>query len=104
MKAIRHLKVVRPTNEKRTVDLPVRKPNSEYRTREHLTRAGDQETHQGSRGYPGQTEECQFTYEDNVVTLVSHAGVPLRNRKGTIYTKKVETGESPALVASRLVK
>src|SRR5215468_12019835 len=37
MKAIRHLKVVRPTNEKRTVDPPVRKPNSEYRTREHLT-------------------------------------------------------------------
>jgi site-specific recombinase XerD len=37
MKAIRHLKVVRPTNKKRTVDLPVRKPNSEYRTREHLT-------------------------------------------------------------------
>jgi type 1 fimbriae regulatory protein FimB/type 1 fimbriae regulatory protein FimE len=39
MKANRHLKVVRPTNEKRTVDLPVRKPNSAYRTREHLTEA-----------------------------------------------------------------
>ena len=37
MKAIRHLKVVRPTNERRTVDLPVRKSNSEYRSREHLT-------------------------------------------------------------------
>src|SRR5215472_6968391 len=28
---------VQPTNEKRTVNMPVRKPNSEYRTREHLT-------------------------------------------------------------------
>jgi integrase len=39
MQAIRHLKVVSPTNEKRTVAVPVRKPNSEYRTREHLTEA-----------------------------------------------------------------
>src|SRR5262249_16092777 len=37
MKAIRHLKVVRPTDKKRTVEMPVRKPNSKYRTREHLT-------------------------------------------------------------------
>ena len=37
MQAIRHLKVVRPTHEKRTVELPVRKPNAEYRSREHLT-------------------------------------------------------------------
>ena len=37
MMAIRHLKVARPTHEKRTVEMPVRKPNSKYRTREHLT-------------------------------------------------------------------
>src|SRR5215469_7309369 len=37
MQAIRHLKVVRPTHEKRTVEPPVRLPNSEYRSREHLT-------------------------------------------------------------------
>ena len=37
MKAIRHLNVVVPTNEKCTVALPVRKPNAEYRSREHLT-------------------------------------------------------------------
>jgi integrase len=37
MKAIRHLKVVRPTHKKRAVGMPVRKPNSAYRTREHLT-------------------------------------------------------------------
>ena len=37
MLAIRHLKVVSPSNEKRTVEPPVRLPNSEYRTREYLT-------------------------------------------------------------------
>ena len=37
MQAIRHLKVVGPANEKRTVAAPRRKPNAEYRQREHLT-------------------------------------------------------------------
>ena len=37
MAAIRHLKVVRPANVKRTVALPVRKPNAAYRSREHLS-------------------------------------------------------------------
>jgi type 1 fimbriae regulatory protein FimB/type 1 fimbriae regulatory protein FimE len=37
MAAIRHLKVVRPANVKRTVALPVRRPNAAYRSREHLT-------------------------------------------------------------------
>ena len=37
MAAIRHLKVVGPSNVKRTVALPVRKPNAAYRSREHLT-------------------------------------------------------------------
>jgi hypothetical protein len=37
MAAIRHLKVVGPGNVKRTVALPVRKPNAAYRSREHLT-------------------------------------------------------------------
>ena len=35
--AIRHLKVVASSNEKRTVQRPVRSPNSKYRTREYLT-------------------------------------------------------------------
>ena len=35
-----HLRIVAPTTEKRTVDAKGgRKPNSEYRTREHLTEA-----------------------------------------------------------------
>ena len=37
MAAIRPLKVVGPANVKRTVALPVRKPNAAYRSREHLT-------------------------------------------------------------------
>jgi integrase len=37
MAAVRHLKVVGTTNVKRTVALPVRKPNAAYRSREHLT-------------------------------------------------------------------
>jgi integrase len=37
MAALQHLKLVGPDNQKRTVALPVRKPNAEYRPREHLT-------------------------------------------------------------------
>ena len=37
MAAVRHLRVIGPSNEKRTVVLPVRKPNAAYRAREHLT-------------------------------------------------------------------
>ena len=37
MAAIRHLKAVGPAIVKRTVALPVRKPNAAYRSREHLT-------------------------------------------------------------------
>ena len=29
-------------------------------------------------GYPGQVEEGYYLREDNVVSLVSHAGVPVR--------------------------
>jgi integrase len=37
MTAVGHLRVVGPSNKKRTVVLPVRKPNAAYRSREHLT-------------------------------------------------------------------
>ena len=36
MPAIRHLKVVGPGNVKRTVALPLRKPNAAYRSREPI--------------------------------------------------------------------
>ena len=34
-----------------------------------------------SDDYPGQVEEGNYFHEDNVVTLVSHAGVPLRDKR-----------------------
>lgn len=37
MTAVGHLRVVGPSNKKRTVALPVRKPNAAYRSRERLT-------------------------------------------------------------------
>jgi hypothetical protein len=37
MLQIGHLALVPPTSKKFTVALPVRKPNAEYRSREHLT-------------------------------------------------------------------
>ena len=37
IQAIQHLKVVSPTNEKRTVASPRREANADYRQREHLT-------------------------------------------------------------------
>jgi integrase len=37
MTAVGHLRVVGPDNKKRTVALPVRRPNAAYRSREHLT-------------------------------------------------------------------
>ena len=37
MQAIRHLKIISPDTEKRTVEAPRRKPNAEYRSREFLT-------------------------------------------------------------------
>jgi hypothetical protein len=42
------LKLVRPTNEKRTV--PIRKRNSEYRTREHLTEREVEKLVDGAKG------------------------------------------------------
>ena len=55
-------------------------------------------------GFPGQVEEGQYTYEDGVVTLVSHDGAPLADRKGKKYTKKVMPQESPHIIAGRLLK
>ena len=46
-------------------------------------------------GFPGQIEESNYLFEDNVVMLVSHVGIPLRNRKGEKYERKLNPGESP---------
>ena len=55
-------------------------------------------------GFTGQVEEGQYIYVDDVVTLVSHAGIPLRNRKGDKYEKKLNPGESPHIIGQRLLK
>ena len=52
MLAIRHLTVVSPSNEKRTVEPPVRLPNSEYRTREYLTEAEVKKLIEAAREQP----------------------------------------------------
>ena len=52
MAATAHLTSVAPDNEKCTVlGVPRRKPNGEYRSREHLT---EREVEQADRGHEGQ--------------------------------------------------
>lgn len=54
--------------------------------------------------FPGQVEEGYYLREDNVVRLVSHAGVPIARRNGKTYSKTLAAGESPYMVAGRLLK
>ena len=54
-------------------------------------------------GYPGQVEEGYYLREGNVVSLVSHAGVPVR-RNGKTYSKTLGSGEDPHQIAGRLLK
>jgi hypothetical protein len=54
--------------------------------------------------YPGQVAEGRYTWEDGVVTLVSPAGVPLTDRKGKPYEKKLTDGEDPYVIGRRLTK
>ena len=49
----------------------------------------------------GQVQEGNYIVEDNTVTLVSHAGVPLRNRKGETYERKLKSGDDPRPTALR---
>ena len=53
MPVIRHLKVVGPANVKRTVGLPVRKPNAVYRSREHLTEHEVERLVEAAKDNPG---------------------------------------------------
>jgi hypothetical protein len=54
-------------------------------------------------GYPGQVEEGYYLRKGNVVSLVSHAGVPVR-RDGKTYSKALGRGEDPHQIAGRLLK
>jgi hypothetical protein len=54
-------------------------------------------------GYPGQVEEGYYLREGNVVSLVSHAGVPVR-QNGKTYSKTLGPGKDPHQIAGRLLK
>jgi hypothetical protein len=54
--------------------------------------------------YVGQVEEGQFLFEDGIVTLVSHAGAPLKDQQGKKYSKKLTPGEDAYRIAARLTK
>jgi hypothetical protein len=55
-------------------------------------------------GCPGQVEEGAYTLEDNTVTLVSPAGLTLRDRQGKAFSRKLGQGEDPRVVAGLLLK
>jgi hypothetical protein len=38
------------------------------------------------------------------VTLTGRAGVPVRDNEGATYSKKIEAGEDPHLIAGRLTR
>jgi hypothetical protein len=54
--------------------------------------------------FVGQVEEGKYTWEDGTVTLVNHDGVPLRDRRGKVYEKKLTPQEDPHVIAGRLTK
>ena len=55
-------------------------------------------------GYPGQVEEGHYTNDDGEVTLVTHAGLPLHDRKGKAFSRKLEPAEDAHQIAGRLLK
>jgi hypothetical protein len=52
----------------------------------------------------GQVAEGRYTWEDGVVTLVNDDGVPMTDRKGKPYEKKLTAQEDPHTIAGRLAK
>jgi hypothetical protein len=57
-----------------------------------------------SGDFPGQVAEGRYTWEDGVVTLVDHDGVPLRDRRDKVYEKKLTPEEDPHVIGCRLTK
>jgi hypothetical protein len=55
-------------------------------------------------GYPGMVEEANCTVADGVVTLVNNAGVPIHDRYGKPYEKKLAPKEDQHVIAGRLAK
>jgi hypothetical protein len=54
--------------------------------------------------FVGQVAVGRYTWENGIVTLVDHDGVPLRDRRGKVYEKKLTPQEDPHVVAGRLTK
>jgi hypothetical protein len=54
--------------------------------------------------FPGRPVQGMYVVDDKVVILVDHVGNPVRNRDGKTYSKKLEPGEDPRVIAGRLTK
>jgi hypothetical protein len=54
--------------------------------------------------FVGQVEPGNYTHADGIVTLVNHDGVPLRDRRGKVYEKKLTPQEDPHVIGCRLTK
>jgi hypothetical protein len=54
--------------------------------------------------YPGQVEIGHYTNDDGGVVLVSSSGVPVRDKKGKEYSKKLAAGDDAHQIAGRLLK
>ena len=62
------------------------------------------EVRRPSGDFLGQVEEGQYTFEDGVVTLVNHDGVPIHDRYGKPYEKKLPPLGDAHVIAGRLAK
>jgi hypothetical protein len=60
--------------------------------------------HRPTETFVGQVEPGNYTHADGIVTLVNHDGVPLRERKGKVYEKKLTPEEDPRVIGCRLTK
>jgi hypothetical protein len=57
-----------------------------------------------SGDFLGQVAEGRYTWEDGIVTLVNDHGIPMTDRKGKPYEKKLTSQEDPHTIAGRLAK
>jgi hypothetical protein len=54
--------------------------------------------------FGGQVEPGNYTHADGIVTLTNPDGVPLRDRRGKVYEKKLTPEEDPHVIGCRLTK
>ena len=54
--------------------------------------------------YEGQVEEGQYTNDNGEVVLVCSAGVPVRDKSGKEYSRKLTTADDAHQIAGRLLK